>query len=53
MSGVLTSPFYANLLGRWLLNESYPLRQNLGEVMQNLYSQQMFKQASPGSGPRR
>jgi hypothetical protein len=50
---VLTSPFYANLLGRWLLNESYPLRQNLGEVMQNLYSQQMFKPASPGSGRRR
>lgn len=50
MSGVLTSPFYANLLGAWLLNESYPLRQNLGEVMQNLSSQQMFKPASPGKG---
>jgi penicillin amidase len=43
MSGVLTSPFYANLLGRWLTNDTYPLRQNQGEVMQNLASQTMFK----------
>ncbi len=43
MSGVLTSPFYANLLGRWLTNDTYPMRQNVGEVMQNLYRQQMFK----------
>jgi len=43
MSGVLTSPFYANLLGRWLTNDTYPLRQNRGEVMQNIDSQQMFK----------
>jgi len=48
MSGVLTSPFYANLLGRWLTNDTYPLRDNMGEVMQNLSSQQMFKPASPG-----
>ena len=47
MSGVLTSPFYANLLGRWLTNDTYPLRDNMGEVMQNLGSQQMFKPASP------
>jgi hypothetical protein len=40
---VLTSPFYANLLGRWLTNDTYPLRQNQGEVMQNLASQTMFK----------
>jgi penicillin amidase len=43
MSGVLSSPFYANLLGRWLTNDTYPLRDNLGEIMRNLYSQQMFK----------
>ncbi|MCJ7453486.1 MAG: penicillin acylase family protein [Steroidobacteraceae bacterium] len=47
MSGVLTSPFYANLLGRWLTNDTYPLRDNMGEVMQNLDSQQMFKPAPP------
>ena len=46
MSGVLTSKFYANLLGRWLTNDTYPLRQGMGEVMQNLDSQQ-------SSGPRR
>jgi hypothetical protein len=48
MSGVLTSPFYANLLGRYLTNDTYPLRTSMGEVMQNIYSQQMFKPASPG-----
>jgi penicillin amidase len=45
MSGVLTSPFYANLLGRWLTNDTYPLRQNLGAVMQELDSQQQFTPA--------
>jgi penicillin amidase len=49
MSGVLSSPFYANLLGRWLTNDTYAMRQNMGEVMQNLHSQQMFKPASPGN----
>jgi acyl-homoserine lactone acylase PvdQ len=48
MSGDLASPFYANLLGRWLTNDTYPLRDKMGEVMQNLDSQQMFKPASPG-----
>ncbi len=47
-SGVLGSPFYANLLGRWLTNDTYPLRQNMGEVMQSLHSQQSFKPAKPG-----
>jgi penicillin amidase len=45
MSGVLGSKFYANLLGRWLTNDTHPLRQNLGEVMQNLDGQQSFKPA--------
>ena len=48
MSGVLGSKFYANLLGRWLTNDTYPLRQNPGEVMQNLDSQQFFKPGAPG-----
>jgi penicillin amidase len=52
MSGVLTSPLYANLLGRWLTNDTYPLRDNMGEVMQNLESQQMFVPASPGRSKR-
>ncbi len=45
MSGELGNEFYANLLGRWLTNDTYPLRQNRGEVMQNLDSQQSFKPA--------
>lgn len=47
-SGVLGSPYYANLLGRWLTNDTYPLRQGMGEVMQSLASQQFFKPAEPG-----
>jgi penicillin amidase len=43
MSGSLTSPFYANLLGRWLTNDTYPLRTNTGQVMQAIYSQQKFR----------
>ena len=35
-SGVLGDPFYANLLGRWLTNDTYPLRQNLFEVLRNV-----------------
>jgi penicillin amidase len=51
-SGVLGSEFYANLLGRWLTNDTYPLRSGLGEVMQALHGQQSFRPASPGnSGP--
>jgi penicillin amidase len=49
MSGVLGNKFYANLLGRYLTNDTYPLRQNMGEVMQNLDSQQFFKPATPGN----
>jgi penicillin amidase len=45
MSGDLQSPFYANLLGRWLTNDTYPLRQEPGEVMQALHSQQHFQPA--------
>jgi penicillin amidase len=43
MSGELMSPFYSNLLGRWLTNDTYPLRANMGETLQNLASQQQFK----------
>jgi penicillin amidase len=45
MSGDLRSPFYANLLGRWLTNDTYPLRQGTGEAMQALHSQQQFRPA--------
>ncbi len=45
MSGVLSSPFYANLLGPWLTNDTYPLRQNLVEVLRALHSKQSFRPA--------
>jgi len=41
--------FYANLLGRWLTNDTYPFRLGTGEIMQDLHSQQMFKPASRGN----
>jgi penicillin amidase len=44
-SGVLGSPYYSNLMGRYLTNDTYPLRDKMGEVMQNLASQQSFRPA--------
>ena len=49
VSGVVGNEFYANLLGRWLTNDTYPFRLGTGEIMQDLHSQQMFKPASPGN----
>jgi penicillin amidase len=46
-SGVLFDPFYANLLGRYLTNDTYPLRLDLGEINRNLASQQAFRPARP------
>jgi len=48
VSGVVGNEFYANLLGRWLTNDTYPFRLKTGEIMQDLHSQQMFKPAGPG-----
>jgi penicillin amidase len=53
MSGVLASPFYANLLGRYLTNDTYRLRTSMGEVMQNISSQQMFTPATANPGTKR
>ncbi len=36
ISGTLGSPFYANLLKIWLTNDTFPLRQSLPDVLQNL-----------------
>lgn len=36
ISGMLGSPFYANLLKSWLTNETFPLRVALPDVLQNL-----------------
>jgi penicillin G amidase len=36
ISGSVTSPYYANLLRLWLTNDTFPLRQALPDVLQNL-----------------
>jgi hypothetical protein len=53
VNGVVRSEFYANLLGRWLTNDTYPFRLGTGEIMQDLHSQQSFQRTpqGPASGP--
>ena len=41
-SGVLGSPLYANILGRWLTNDYYGIRQHVNDVKQSAASKQMF-----------
>ncbi|MBT8077127.1 MAG: penicillin acylase family protein [Gammaproteobacteria bacterium] len=41
-SGVLGSPLYANILGRWLTNDSYDIRQRLRDVQRSAVSRQIF-----------
>lgn len=42
MSGVPTSPFYANLLPRWLTNDTYPLRQGFIEYQAAVVERHRF-----------
>ena len=41
-SGVLGNPLYANILGRWLTNDYYDIRQRMNDVKQNSASTQKF-----------
>ncbi len=41
-SGVFGSPLYANILGRWLTNDSYDIRQRKNEVKRSAASKQKF-----------
>jgi penicillin amidase len=41
-SGVLGSPFYANLLERWLTNDTYPVRRRLKEINADRYRMEVF-----------
>ena len=41
-SGVLGNPLYANILGRWLTNDYYDIRQGMNDVKQNSVSTQKF-----------
>ena len=45
ISGVPGDKFYANMLGRWLTNETYPFRTNLLEVLWATNSKMNFKPA--------
>lgn len=47
-SGVLGNPFYANLLGRWLTNESHPLRQRAKDFIDDAVDVRLF--APPPGG---
>jgi penicillin amidase len=44
-SGVLGNEYYANMLGRWLTNDTYPFRTNIFEVERALDTIAVFKPA--------
>ena len=41
-SGVLGSPLYANILGRWLTNDYYDIRQRVNDVKKSAAAKQKF-----------
>jgi penicillin amidase len=41
-SGVLESPFYANLLEQWLINDTYKLRHRLKDILKGLEQSEVF-----------
>jgi penicillin amidase len=45
-SGVLGSPFYVNLLGRWLTNDTYEVRQRLKDILKDLQERELFVPAN-------
>jgi len=57
VSGVLGSPFYANLLRPWLTNDAHPLLQQPAQVLQATVEATLLQpariepQQSPGGGP--
>lgn len=42
-SGVLGSPHYADLLGRWLTNDTYPVRQSIWSVFKAIETIEVYK----------
>jgi penicillin G amidase len=42
-SGIVGDELYANQLGRWLTNDTYPFRQQVGDVLRALDSSQLYK----------
>ena len=45
-SGVLGSPLYANLLGRWLTNDTYPVRNTIQKVLDDFGAARLFVPSS-------
>ena len=43
ISGVLGNPHYADLLGRWLTNDTYPVRQSFWSVLNDIEVFEIFK----------
>lgn len=41
-SGVLGSPYYVNLLGRWLTNDAYGMRHRMKDVQQDTAEREVF-----------
>jgi penicillin amidase len=41
-SAELGDPFYVNLLGRWLTNDTYPHRQKVSDIVRNLHERERF-----------
>ncbi len=41
-SGVLGSPFYTNILGRWLTNDTYDVRQRMSDLRHHSLSREVF-----------
>ena len=45
---MLGSPFYANLLGRWLTNETHPLRQDEADIAASAVLRLLFVPPAKG-----
>ena len=41
-SGVLGSPYYVNLLGRWLTNDAYGMRHRMKDVQKDVAEREVF-----------
>ena len=41
-SGVLGSPYYVNLLGRWLTNDAYGMRHRMKDVQKDAAEKEVF-----------
>jgi penicillin amidase len=47
VSGIATSPYYLNLLGAWLTNDDYPVRQSPEAILRDIATWDAFIPADP------